>query len=68
MLSILGWLVKIYNLLTEIHQQTTQILKGQKEQATSEEVAKLQADVDIIKKVLGIGIPVTETIIFGQPK
>ena len=80
MLSILGWLVKIFNLLQTISQQNTQILKSQQQEeadiaeieamlsAIQSDLGGLIEDVATIKRVLGIGVPVSETIIFGQPK
>jgi len=64
--SILGWLVKIFNLLQHISQQTDQILTGQ--QQLQIEIVEIQSDLAIIKKVVGIGVPVSETIEWGQPK
>ena len=80
MMSILGLLVKILKLLNDIYQQNGQILIGQQQAAQTATqiqnevadvktaVAEQQADIDVIKKVLGIGVPVSETIIFGSPK
>lgn len=80
MLSILGWLVKIYNLLQQIFQQNGQILTSQIatqktlagiltiQGATKSEVDEILADLVIIKKVLGIGVPVSETIEWDAPK
>lgn len=80
MTSILGLLVQILKLLNQIYQQNVQILTGQqleqagikelatKQQLVLNDVAKLQADLEIIKKVLGIGVPISETMIFGAPQ
>jgi len=64
--SILGWLVKIFNLLQRISQQTEQILIGQ--QQLQIEIVEIQSDLEIIKKVVGIGVPVSETIEWASPK
>lgn len=80
MFSILAWLVKIFNLLTLVYQQNGQILTDQHQTQVDiaivltqntqllAAVGEMQDDLDVIKKVLGVGVPVQETIIFGPPK
>jgi hypothetical protein len=62
-ISILGWLIKIFNKLGDIYNL---LVQGFADQKAAQE--KAQADIDTIKIVLGVGIPVQETIIWGQPK
>lgn len=63
MLSILGWLVNIFKKVSDIY---TLMVQNDTDQRARDKV--LQADIDQIKIVIGIGVPVTETIIFGNPK
>lgn len=80
MLSVLGWLVKIYNLLNQVFLQNGLILTSQQQMqttiagiknvqdATKVEIDDAVADLATIKLVLGIGVPVSETIEWGLPK
>ena len=59
MLSILGWLIKVFTKLGDLYN-----LVDQGFDAVKLALKKLQDDVDTIRKVLGIGVPVQEQIQF----
>lgn len=59
MLSVLAWLVKIFNALQAVIKQNEKILLN---------LQDVQEQIEVIQRILGVGIPVTETIEWAPPK
>jgi hypothetical protein len=69
-MSVLAWIIKVYNKLVALYKIAEQIQKQQQlyQQDIDTRFDTVDKDLASIKKAIGIGVPVQETIVWGAPK